>query len=127
MLNPDNIKVEPKYFLILTPLKTISSTFTTSSGASGRNRLIITVNYELQSLESGETISTGSTVVNDNYEVSKNRFGSYTAEEYVQSNLTKVAAKNIRNSLVNDLIEMKRKKEEGQESQVSKEPGRIRN
>lgn len=122
LLNPDNIKVEPKYFLILTPLKTISSTFTTSSGASGRNRLIITVNYELQSLESGETISTGSTVVNDNYEVSKNRFGSYTAEEYVQSNLTKVAAKNIRNSLVNDLIEMKRKKEEGQESQVSKEP-----
>ena len=95
LLNPDNIKAEPKYFLILSPLKTISSTFTTSSGASGRNRLIITVNYELQSLESGQTISTCSTVVNDNYDVSKNRFGSYTAEEYVQFNLTKVAAKNI--------------------------------
>ncbi len=118
VLNPDYVKAEPKYFLILTPTKTTSSTFTTSSGASGRNRVILNVGYELRSLDTGETISSGSTLVNDNYDVTKNRFGTYTSDEYVQSNLTKVAAKNIRNSLVNDLIEMKKKKKEDLEENL---------
>ena len=121
LLNPDYIKAEPKYFLILTPIKTTSSTFTTSTGSSGRNRVILNVKYELQSLETGEMISFGSTLVNDNYDVTKNRFGTYTSDEYVQSNLTKVAAKNIRNSLVNDLIEMGKKKEEESEKILGEE------
>lgn len=111
-LNPDYLKVEPKYFLILNPQKTATSTFTTSSGASGRNRITLTVTYELRSLENGDLISQGSTTMNDNYDVTQNRFGTYSADEYVTLNLTKIIAKNIRNSLVNDLIEMKKKEKD---------------
>jgi hypothetical protein len=50
--------------------------------------------------------------VNDSYDVTANRYGTYVAGEYVLSNLTKIAAQNIRNSLVNDLIEAKRKCED---------------
>lgn len=117
LLDPDYIKAEPKYFLTLTPTKTITSTFTTTTGASGRNRIIMTVKYELRDLETGDFISEGSTTMNDNYDVSTtNRFGTYTSDEYVTSNLTKVIAKNIRNSLVNDLIEMKNKEKETRET-----------
>jgi len=110
LLNPDYIKVDPKYFLSLKTLKSLTSTFTTSTGSSGRNKIYINVDYELINLDTGEVISVGSTAVNDNYDVGNNRFGTYTAEEYVRLNLTKVAAQNIRNSLVNDLIEMRKKK-----------------
>lgn len=110
LLNPDYVKVEPKYFLILKTIKSLSSTFTTSTGSSGRNKIYINVDYELKNLDTGEIIAFGSTTVNDNYDVGNNRFGTYTAEEYVRLNLTKIAAQNIRNSLVNDLIEMRKKK-----------------
>ncbi len=123
-LNPDYLKVEPKYFLTLVTAKVTSSTFTTSTGASGRNRITITVNYTLKSLEDGQIISTGTITANDNYDVSTSRYGTYTADEYVQSNLTKVLAQNIRNSLVNDLIEMKKK---FAEREVVKEISKIKN
>lgn len=112
LLNPDYITVEPKYFLNLKAKKNVTSTFTTSSGASGRNRVFLEATYELRDLATGEIISNGSTIMNDNYDVTENRFGSYSAEEYAVSNLSKVVAKNIRNSLVNDLIEMRRKEAE---------------
>ncbi len=108
-LNPDYIKAEPKYFLSLTLTKTVSSTLTTSTGASGRNRIFLNVKYELRSLKTGDMISEGNSVMNDNYEVTSNRFATYSSDEYVASNLTKSLAKNIRNSLLNDLVEMKKK------------------
>ncbi|MBU6339223.1 MAG: hypothetical protein KGQ36_04530 [Rickettsiales bacterium] len=111
LLNPDNIAAEPKYFLILKAKKIISSTFTTATGSSGRNKIYLDVSYELKDLTTAETISTGQTIVNDNYDVTSNRFGTYSADEYVQLNITKVAAQNIRNSLINDLVELKKKKE----------------
>ena len=37
-----------------------------------------------------------------------NRYGTYIAEDYARSNLVKIAALNIRNLLVNDLIELKK-------------------
>jgi hypothetical protein len=110
-LNPDNLKEEPKYFLTLVTTKTISGTFVTLTGASGRNKVTLNVTYTLQNVETGEEVSHGTTSVNDNYDVTTNRYGTYTAENYVLSNLTKIAAQNLRNSLVNDLIEMKKKKE----------------
>lgn len=110
-LNPDNIKAEPKYFLTLVTTKTTSGTFITLTGASGRNKVTLNITYKLQDLETAEEISHGTTTVNDNYDVTPNRYGTYTAENYVTSNLTKIAAQNLRNSLVNDLIEMKKKKE----------------
>ncbi len=109
LLNPDYVKVEPKYFLVINLKKLTSSTFTTSSGASGRNRVILNANYELFSLESGELIAIGSSTINDNYDVTSNRFASYSADEYISTNLTKVLAQNIRNALINDLVEMHRK------------------
>ncbi|MES2961276.1 MAG: hypothetical protein V4694_02720 [Pseudomonadota bacterium] len=108
-LNPDYIKSEPKYFLILAAKSTISSTFTTFTGASGRNRVTLDVVYTLKSLDNAITISSGTTSVNDNYDVTTNRYGTYTAEQYILTNLTKIAAQNIRNSLVNDFIEVRKK------------------
>ena len=109
LLNPDYVKTEPKYFLILTNSETISPTFITSTGSSGRNKITLNVSYILKDLNNAAIIATGATSVNDNYDVSTSRFGTYTAENYIRNNLTKLAAQNIRNSLVNDLIEMKKK------------------
>ncbi|MBM5783068.1 MAG: hypothetical protein FJ368_06600 [Pelagibacterales bacterium] len=110
LLNPDYLTIEPKYFLVLKSSRTTSSTFTTGTGSSGRNKILLTVRYELMDLETGKKISEGITTLNDSYTVSTNRFGTYSAEEYLQSNMNKVVAQNIRDSLVNDIIEMRRKK-----------------
>lgn len=108
VLNPDSLNVSAKYFLILKVTETVSPTFITITGASGRNRITINVSYELKNLETAATISSGSTSVNDNYNVTENRYGTYVGDEYLRDNLTKIAAQNIRNSLVNDFIEVKK-------------------
>jgi hypothetical protein len=108
LLNPDYLKSEPKYFLILDLKESISPTFITLTGASGRNKLVLQVSYTLKSLETGDIISSGNTIVNDDYDVSDSRYGTFAAENYIKSNMTKTIAQNIRNSLVNDLIEMKK-------------------
>ncbi|MBU6140586.1 MAG: hypothetical protein KGP29_03390 [Proteobacteria bacterium] len=109
LLNPDYIKAEPKYFLILRTSKTISGTLITQTGASGRNKITIEVSYDLKNLENNAIISRGITSVNDSYDVSTNRYGTYVSEETVENNLTKIAAQNIRNAIVNDFIEVKKK------------------
>jgi hypothetical protein len=109
LLNPDYVKAEPKYVLTLGVKESISSTFTTTTGSSGRNKMTIDVIYQLHSLKNGDLISSGTTSVNDSYDVTTNRYGTYVAEDYVKSNLTKIAAQNIRNSLVNDFIEARKK------------------
>lgn len=108
LLNPDYIKSEPKYFLILKLKESVSPTFITVTGASGRNKVTLQINYILKSLQTGDVISSGSTTINDDYDISDSRYGTYVAENYIKSNITKTAAQNIRNSLVNDLIEMKK-------------------
>jgi len=107
VLNPDNIKVEPKYFLELTFISKISPTFTNITGSSGRNKLTITANYELKKLNDLKTVSSGKTEAYDSYDVDINRYGTYSAEEFVKENLTKVIAQNIRNLIVNDIIDEK--------------------
>lgn len=108
-INPDLIKKDPKYFLTLDISESITPTFITITGSSGRNKITITVRYTLQNLENAETISSGETFAADNYNITENRYGSYTAENTLRSNLTKILAQNIRNSLVNDFIEIKQK------------------
>jgi hypothetical protein len=54
-------------------------------------------------------ITSGAVEISDNYDVSQNRFGTYTAQNYVENNLTKLIAQNIRNSLVNDLVELQKR------------------
>lgn len=109
VLNPDYLKAEAKYFLTIEFSKSTSATFITETGASGRNKITLTAKYTLKSLANGSAISSGSTVVNDNYDVTKNRFGTIVAEDYVSSNITTLVAQNIRNSLVNDFIETRKK------------------
>ncbi len=106
--NPDYIEEEPKYILVLNMVKGVGGTFITATGASGRNRVNLTIDYQLKDAKTGEIVSIGSTVVNDNYDVQVNRYGTYVAEDYARSNLVKIAALNIRNLLVNDLIELKK-------------------
>lgn len=121
ILNPDYIKAEPKYFLILSTTKSTGSTFTTSTGASGRNKVTVDATYELKNLETGELISSGRASANDNYDVTANRYGTYVADQYIQSNITKIVAQNIRNSLVNDLIEVRKKCRGEVEPEVKKD------
>lgn len=108
-LNPDYIKVEPKYFLETTLTTNTFSTFITSTGASGRNRVNLVVSYKLKNLKTMELISEGTTSMSDNYDVSTNRYGTLVADDYIKNNLTKIIAQNIRNSIVNDIIEMRKK------------------
>lgn len=105
LLNPRLLNTQPKYILILETKVTTTSTYTTDTGASGRNKVNLSVNYTLKDLETAHTISTGSTLINDNYDVTENRFSTFTTDEYVTNNLTKIAAQNLRNALVNDIIE----------------------
>jgi len=110
-INPDFLEEDAKYILILSLGKGTSGTFITSTGASGRNRVTLSIDYQLKNIATGEISAKGSTFVADNYDVQDNRFGTYTADQYASSNLVKIAAQNIRNSLVNDLIEIKKKQE----------------
>jgi len=107
-LNPDQLNIEAKYFLILDIQETISPTFITITGASGRNQITLTVKYQLKNLENAKTISSGSSSANDSYNVTVNRYATFTAEEYLRENLTKLLAQSIRDSLVNDFIEIKK-------------------
>jgi hypothetical protein len=52
-INPDQITTNTKYFLILDIKNSISSTYITTTGASGRNKVTINVNYELRNAENG--------------------------------------------------------------------------
>jgi hypothetical protein len=104
-LNPDYIKTDIKYFLELDISTSVGPTFTNVSGGSGRNKVVLTVKYILKNLKTSQQISVGSTEVFDSYDVSSNRFATYTADEFIKENLTKIVAQNIRNSIVNDLVE----------------------
>ncbi len=126
LLNPDLVKAEAKYLLILSSNVTSYPTFITETGASGRNKVMINISYQLKDLETGSTIGKGATTVNDNYDVSLNRYGTFVADEYIKSNLTKVAAANIRNYLVNDFIELEKKENQAKEEKEKNEKELIK-
>ena len=109
VLNPDHIKASSKYFLILKLTQSSSPTFITATGASGRNKITLSVNYELRNAENMQEITKGIVEISDNYDVSLNRFGTYVSQNYVENNLTKLISQNIRNSLVNDLVELQKR------------------
>lgn len=111
VLNPDAIKTEAEFFLELKINTTINQTFTTATGASGRNKVVLNVNYVLKKISNAHIISQGSVEAYDSFDVTSNRYGTYTAEEYVKENLTKIIAQDIRNNIVNDLIENNKNQE----------------
>lgn len=104
ILNPDGIEVASKYLINITLNRGTSGTFVTSTGSAGRNKVTLTANYQLTNLESGELIATGSTFATDDFNIGTNRFANYTSEETIASNLTIILAKNIRNLLINDIV-----------------------
>lgn len=104
ILNPDGIEIQKKYVIDVDLTKRIASTFTTTTGSSGRNKVTLTANYRLKDLESGELIATGSTFAKDDFNVGLGRFANYTTEEEITSNLTIILAQNIRNLLINDIV-----------------------
>lgn len=108
VLNPDQLKIEAKYFLILEIQENISPTFITITGASGRNKITLNVKYQLKNLENAKEIASGSSSANDSYNVTANRYATFTSEEYLRENLTKLVAQSLRDSLVNDFIEIKK-------------------
>ncbi len=113
LLNPDYIKADPKYLLVITTNVTVNPTFITLIGAAGRYKVMFNITYELKDLETAKTIARGATMANDNYDITPNRYGTFVVDEYIKANLTKVAAQNIRNSLINDFLEIERKEREG--------------
>ncbi len=104
ILNPDEIKVSPKYLIKISLNKSLTSTFTNPTGASGRNKVILTANYKLKDLSSGEIIATGTVSAKDNFDVGDKRFANYIAEDSIASNLTLIIAQNIRDLLINDIV-----------------------
>lgn len=110
VLNPDNIETETKYILYLTINQVITSTFTNVTGSSGRNKVTVNITYQLKNIEDNSTISQGSVFVNNDYDVSENRYATYIAEKYTRTNLLSIASQDIRNNIVNDFIEKNYKK-----------------
>jgi hypothetical protein len=102
LFNPDKIPSPEKYLLIVDTDQSISSTYITSTGASGRNKITITANYVLKNLNTDQQIASGNVVASDNYDVSANRFATFVSEDYFKSNILKIIANDIRNSVVND-------------------------
>jgi hypothetical protein len=109
LLNPDKLDITPKYLLILKTDNYASSTYMTSTGASGRNRIIIHTTYTLKNLANNQVLSSGETTASDNYDVSSNRFGTTVVEDYVKNNVLQIISTNLRNALVNDFVQFAKK------------------
>lgn len=105
IFNPDKIYVDPKYIMIFKVSESTGSTFLTSSGASGRNKVTLALDYEIIDYNTSKIIKSGSTIASDNYDIQQNRFATVTAEEYVKINLVKIISQNLRNLIVNDIID----------------------
>ncbi len=104
-LNPEGIKTDPKYSISITLSRSLSSTFTNFTGSSGRNKVTLVANYQLKDLTSEEVIATGTTVAKDDFNVQdEKRFANYIAEDAIASNLTLIIARNIRDLLINDIV-----------------------
>jgi hypothetical protein len=103
-LNPEGIKTDPKYSISITLSRSLSSTFTNFTGSSGRNKVILVANYQLKDLNSKEVIATGTTAAKDNFDVEDKSFANYIAEDAIASNLTLIIARNIRDLLINDIV-----------------------
>ena len=109
ILNPDYIKTDSKFLLILDLKQSVNPTFITTTGASGRNRVSLSVNYKLKDIATAREVAKGSSEVSDNYDVSLNRYATNISEDYVKNNLTKLLAQNIRDMIINDLVELRKK------------------
>jgi hypothetical protein len=104
VLNPEDIKTDPKYLISITLSRSLSSTFTNFTGSSGRNKVTLIADYELKDLSSGDIIARGVTTAKDDFDVKDKIFANYIAEDVIADNLTLIIARNIRDLLINDIV-----------------------
>jgi hypothetical protein len=104
ILNPDDLKTDARYSISITLRKSLASTFINFTGSSGRNKVILTSSYQLKDLNSGDIIARGAVRAQDDFDVEDKRFANYIAEESIATNLTLIIAKNIRDLLINDIV-----------------------
>ncbi len=98
-------KPDPSYFMSLKVSVSVVPTYITGAGSSGRNRVTLIASYELKRLSDGKLIGKNSTSVYDNYSVSDIRYANYTSEEAIGMQLCELAALNIRDMAVSDLVQ----------------------
>ena len=110
VLNPNEVTVNAKYLLTITLSKSLTSTFISYTGSSGRNKVTLTANYTLQDLSNDKIIATGMASANDDFNVESKKFANYVAENSIAVNLTLIIAKNIRNLLINDIVNSRKAK-----------------
>lgn len=118
ILNPNDIKTEPKYLISVTLTKSLASTFTNFTGSSGRNKVILTAGYQLKDLNSGEIIASASTNAQDDFNIENQRFANYIAEDTITENLTLIIAKNIRDLLINDIVSNYKSKDTDKDKKI---------
>ncbi|MFT6106504.1 MAG: hypothetical protein ACJATL_000736 [Rickettsiales bacterium] len=104
VLNPGNIEIDQKYIINISLNRSTGSSIITSTGSAGRQKVILAAKYRLRDFHSGELIATGDVVADDDFDVENKLFANYSAENAIASNLTLVIARNIRNMLINDIV-----------------------
>ncbi|MDA7705094.1 hypothetical protein N8772_01270 [Rickettsiales bacterium] len=105
ILNPYNNIEDKKYILDIKLTDQISSTFTTSTGSSGRNKITLNANYQLIDIKSGDILGSGRASESGDFDVGNKRFANYTTQEETKLYLTKLIATDIRNMIINDLYQ----------------------
>lgn len=102
-LNSGKKTNKARYLLVVNLQNNKIGTFITSSGAVGRNKITLEAEYSLKEISTNIIIASGNVKASDNYNISENRFGTYTAEQEIAENLTKIVSNNLVDSLINDL------------------------
>ena len=100
--NEETLQEETKNDDVKLTSKT-SSTFTTSTGSSGRNKVTLIANYKLLDIESNDILGSGKISESGDFDIERKRFANYITEEQTIINLTKLIARDVRNMIINDL------------------------
>lgn len=103
ILNPYDIQNQKEYILDIQLTDEKSSTFTTSTGSSGRNKITLTAKYKLSDIKSNDILGSGIVSESGDFDVGGKRFANYITEEETKLQLTKLISIDIRNMIINDL------------------------
>jgi hypothetical protein len=106
ILNPYNVQNHKEYILDIQLTDQKSSTFTTSTGSSGRNKITLIAKYKLLDIKSNDILGSGTVSESGDFDVGKKRFANYITEEETKLELTKLISIDIRNMIINDLYQI---------------------
>lgn len=106
ILNPYDVQKQKEYILDIKLTNKKSSTFTTSTGSSGRNKITLTAKYKLLDIKSNDILGFGTVSESGDFDVGDKRFANYITEEEIKLQLTKLISIDIRNIIINDLYQI---------------------